>query len=111
LVQSLALHGDTATRVNRCEFAIAMHLIVCRTKRGLAKLPLEFPTYLFPQLSVRSWRPVQRLNVFASPTQSSTNVQAFLHDHVFTASYMMPAATSKLASSSSTAEILQKQVG
>lgn len=54
LVKTLQLETDRAV-VTRGEFAIAMHLIVCRTKRGLAKLPLHFPRYLFPQLLAPSW--------------------------------------------------------
>lgn len=54
LVKSLQLEPDPSA-ISRSEFAISMHLIVCRTKRGLSKLPLQFPNYLFPQLSTPSW--------------------------------------------------------
>lgn len=114
LVQTLSLHADARARVHRCEFALAMHLIVCRTKRGLAKLPLEFPTELFPQLQVASWRP--------QPTHSTTfsafnavssrpamDTYAFLQDHTFTPTTPSPSAY-KLSTTSSPQDLLQKQV-
>lgn len=54
LVKTLQLQKDRQL-VNGAEFAICMHLIVCRTKRGLPALPLEFPRYLFPQLEGQLW--------------------------------------------------------
>lgn len=54
LVKTLQLAPDRAI-ITRGEFALAMHLIVCRTKRGLSALPLHFPRYLFPQLRDPSW--------------------------------------------------------
>lgn len=39
-------------RVNATEFTMAMHLIVCMTKRNLVKIPPKFPTYLFPTLDL-----------------------------------------------------------
>jgi hypothetical protein len=54
LVKTLQLTPDRAV-ITRGEFALAMHLIVCRTKRGLSALPLHFPRYLFPQLQDPSW--------------------------------------------------------
>lgn len=39
-------------RVNATEFTMAMHLIVCITKRSLVRVPPKFPTYLFPTLDL-----------------------------------------------------------
>lgn len=44
-------------RVAETEFVMAMHLIVCLTKRGLPRVPLPFPAYLFPTLALETETP------------------------------------------------------
>lgn len=81
-VQTLQLQPDAAL-IHRHEFSLVMHLIVCRTKRELRSLPLEFPKYLFPQLSQSSWIP-GHANSMQQPESS------FDLDDGFTASLRPP---------------------
>lgn len=39
--------------MNKTEFVVGMHFIVCMTKRNLAMLPTTFPRYLFPTLDLQ----------------------------------------------------------
>lgn len=39
--------------MNKTEFVVGMHFIVCMTKRNLAMLPATFPRYLFPTLDLQ----------------------------------------------------------
>ncbi|KAG6621354.1 EF-hand domain pair [Phytophthora cinnamomi] len=50
-LQALRLPPDAGDgRVGETAFVMGMHLIVCMTKRGLARIPAAFPSYLFPSL-------------------------------------------------------------
>ncbi|KAI9916925.1 hypothetical protein PsorP6_017139 [Peronosclerospora sorghi] len=50
-IKTLALVQDFKA-MSETEFVMAMHLIMCLTKRNLVKLPPKFPTYLFPTLDL-----------------------------------------------------------
>ncbi|KAE9007994.1 hypothetical protein PR003_g16359 [Phytophthora rubi] len=50
-LKALRLLPDSE-RVGETEFVMGMHLIVCMTKRGLARIPAAFPTSLFPTLDL-----------------------------------------------------------
>lgn len=66
-IKTVGVTPDAAF-INETQFIMAMHLIVCRTKRGLAQLPSAFPSYLFPTLSLS---PVKTVSSSTSSSASS----------------------------------------
>lgn len=104
-VQTLQLQPDAAL-VHRHEFALVMHLIVCRTKRELRSLPLEFPKYLFPQLSQPSWLP-GKTNTMQQPAAATAWENSFDLADGFTASLRPP---EKLLSVPALTDLLEHQV-
>ncbi|KAJ0398987.1 hypothetical protein P43SY_003592 [Pythium insidiosum] len=65
LIRSLHLQPD-ASLFNETEFVLGMHLIVCRTKRGLDDLPAVFPTHLFPSLALPAPAPTPATSVMST---------------------------------------------
>ncbi|DAZ97606.1 TPA: hypothetical protein N0F65_002225 [Lagenidium giganteum] len=66
LIKAKGLSHD-ADVLTETEFIMAMHLIVCMTKRGLTKLPAQFPDYLFPMLDLTPPAPAHPISMMPSP--------------------------------------------
>jgi D-ribose pyranose/furanose isomerase RbsD len=86
LIKKAGVYPDPQI-LHKTEFFVAMHLIVCLTKRGLKKLPSSFPAYLFPTLDftpialVSSAFSIGALDGLQTTSYSVVEHQQELHQH------------------------------
>lgn len=71
LIKTLGLESNYHV-LNETEFIVAMHFIVCMTKRGLNALPSTFPAYLFPTLQLSHSN-----TIFTSTTEQTSRSSSY----------------------------------
>lgn len=96
-------------RVGETEFVMGMHLIVCMTKRGLARIPAAFPTSLFPTLDLTPQTQTQeRAPIVDAPPAASSASASALDDAPL--SFIATSPATSAADASSLTELVTTQI-
>ena len=74
---------DKDGKLSMMEFSIAMHLIVCKSKRGMPALPTQVESDMFPTLTLSTGSDMLDFgNDFLSGSSMATGSEAMLQEQV-----------------------------